>query len=150
MYGSGAQLVREASARDSPWLNPHGRVGIEEVHLAMAQADVLMTIGNNSDSEVPSKLFEYLSFGKPIIHFYFSDHDEYLSYLDRYPRSLAVKIGGAFEHEDAISRITSFCLDGTHEEISMESVHQNFRECTPAFVGAQFLDAIRASSSEAS
>lgn len=143
-YGSGAELVRQAASGGSHWLSSHGRVGIEEVHLAMARADVLLTIGNNSDSEVPSKLFEYLSFGKPILHFYFSERDAYLGYLEKYPQALTLKIGGDSEREDAVIRITRFLLDGTHGDVSMDYVQQTFRECTPAFVARQFRDAINA------
>lgn len=150
VYGSGAELVRQAASGGSHWLSSHGRVGIEAVHLAMAQADVLMTIGNNSDTEVPSKLFEYLSFGKPIIHFYFSERDAYLGYLEKYPQALTLKIGGDFEREDAVTRIKRFCLDTTLEDISMDYVHQTFRECTPAFVAHQFREAINSDATETS
>lgn len=140
-YGSGAALVEQAERRDSAWLHYHRRVGIDEVHMAMARADILVTIGNNSDSEVPSKLFEYVSFGKPIVHFYFSRQDAYLDYLDRYPISLALKVGAAAELEEAIVGMISFCSREISDHISMEYVLEAFRACTPEFVARQFTEA---------
>lgn len=142
-YGSGAALVMQAQRCDPSWLHYHGRVGIDEVHMAMASADVLLTIGNNSESEVPSKLFEYVSFCKPILHFYFSEQDAYLDYLKRYPISLALKVGTAVELEAAILGIISFCSHEIEAHISVQRVLEAFRECTPEFVARQFIDAFR-------
>lgn len=137
-YGTAALLVRQAADRASSWLHYHGRVCVDEVHASMARADVLITVGNNSDSEVPSKLFECLSFGKPIIHFYFSERDPYLEYLKRYPQSLTLKIGGHDEIEIAVSKILAFCAEGMGGCVSLKDVMDNFRECTPNYVADQF------------
>jgi glycosyltransferase involved in cell wall biosynthesis len=52
---------------------------------AMAASDVLVLIGDNMPAQlqVPSKLFEYLRIGKPILALY-PKHSPVISYLDRY------------------------------------------------------------------
>lgn len=56
----------------------------------VASTDVLLSIGNQDPYLVPSKLFKYISSGKPIIHIKRGCADCCLPYLDRYPLSLVV------------------------------------------------------------
>lgn len=56
----------------------------------VAASDVLLSIGNRDPYLVPSKLFKYMSSGKPIIHIKRGRADCCQPYLDRYPLSLVV------------------------------------------------------------
>ena len=56
----------------------------------VAASDVLLSIGNRDPYLVPSKLFKYMSSGKPIIHIKRGCADCCQPYLDRYPLSLVV------------------------------------------------------------
>lgn len=56
----------------------------------LGRADVLLSIGNRDSNLVPSKLFKYLSCGKPIVHVRRGDSDSCLPYLERYPLALVV------------------------------------------------------------
>ena len=53
-----------------------------------AETDVLINIGNSVDNQMPSKIFEYISTGKPIINIYKSPECPTLKYLARYPLAL--------------------------------------------------------------
>ena len=63
-------------------------VGIEEIQKIMTKADILISIGNSSAAFKPSKTFEYISAGKPIIHFYQNGNRDDI--LDQYPLSLQI------------------------------------------------------------
>lgn len=56
----------------------------------MEQSTALLSIGNRDPNLVPSKLFKYMSLGKPIIHLRRGERDSCLPYLDRYPLALVV------------------------------------------------------------
>lgn len=51
----------------------------------MSNADFLVNIGNTTKNQCPSKVVEYISTGKPIIHFKKTDDCSSMQYLDKYP-----------------------------------------------------------------
>lgn len=48
----------------------HESVSIDKVPEILSQADILISLGNSTSSFKPSKIFEYIATGKPIVHFY--------------------------------------------------------------------------------
>lgn len=56
----------------------------------MEEAEVLINFGNYKLNMIPSKIFEYFSFEKKIIHFYKDDADTCLPYLKKYPYVLLI------------------------------------------------------------
>lgn len=60
----------------------------EDLAKNYAETDVLINIGNSVDNQMPSKIFEYISTGKPIINIYKSPECPTLKYLTRYPLAL--------------------------------------------------------------
>ena len=107
----------------------------------MKKASVLVTIGNNSDEEVPSKLFEYLSFCKPIVHLYYSDKDVYLKYLEHYKYSICIKMDKESISENR-KKFYEFCKETSHIDIKYEAIENLFIKCTPNFVTKQFIKII--------
>ena len=57
----------------------------------MLEADVLINIGSSVDTMVPSKIFEYMATGKPIISFFRHDTEPSIHYLGHYPLTLLIK-----------------------------------------------------------
>ena len=55
---------------------------------AMADADVLINIGNSVPVHMPSKTLEYINTGKPMVNFYMFDDCPTLYYTKRYPLAL--------------------------------------------------------------
>lgn len=69
----------------------HGPSPRSLVTKAMAEADILVNIGNATDYQLPSKVVEYASTGKPIINIYSSDEDSSVEFFAGYPLVLNVK-----------------------------------------------------------
>lgn len=69
----------------------HGRVDTDTAVNAMLEGDILVNIGSTVDSQIPSKIFEYIAAGKPIISFYKYDTEPSIPYLKKYPLSLLIK-----------------------------------------------------------
>ena len=67
-----------------------GRKPYEESLSMMSEADFLINIGNNLQNMVPSKIFEYMSYRKPIISTYKVDNDPCLKPLSKYGLFLAI------------------------------------------------------------
>ena len=53
-------------------------------------ADILVSLGNFYDNQMPSKLFVYFGSGKPVLHLAVSESDPTLPYLARYPLALVL------------------------------------------------------------
>lgn len=107
----------------------------------MKEADILLTIGNNSSEELPSKLFEYLSFCKPIIHLYYTEKDAYIKYLKDYKYSICIKMDESKLKENT-KKFYDFCNRNSNVDIKFENVYKKFKECTPEYVTNQFIKEI--------
>lgn len=58
---------------------------------AQYSADILLNISNNTLSQAPSKILEYIGTTKPIINVYSIDNDICENYLKNYPLSTSIK-----------------------------------------------------------
>ena len=65
----------------------HGLQRHNIVQKALMEAEVLLSIGNTNTEMSPSKIYEYISMGKPIIHSYSSEMDSCLTTLGNYPNA---------------------------------------------------------------
>ena len=54
----------------------------------MSHADILINLGNKSVNQTPSKVFDYIGTGKPIVNLYSLLDDTSKRYLERYPNKL--------------------------------------------------------------
>ncbi|MCG9059539.1 glycosyltransferase [Laribacter hongkongensis] len=68
----------------------HGLVGRAEVMQAMVDADVLVNIGNDSESQLASKVIEYMAVGKPILNLISLVGDTSVAALADYPAVLTL------------------------------------------------------------
>lgn len=67
-----------------------GVVSHEDAINIIADADYLINIGNSMSEMVPSKIFEYMSYGKPIISTFKIDNDPCVKYLELYGESISL------------------------------------------------------------
>lgn len=70
----------------------HGQVPYLEAQMALDNAAILLSIGNVGTEMSPSKIYEYVSKGKPIIHGYGDDRDFCLPILKKYGNALCIDI----------------------------------------------------------
>ena len=70
------------------------------------QSDILINIGNKTDNQCPSKVLDYISTGKPIIHFKQIDNCSSMIYLEKYP--LLLTIGPNDDTNNAADKIRVF------------------------------------------
>lgn len=138
-FGNCQHIIDKYKKSLNETISDYGRVSSEKVGIAMGKCSILVTIGNNSDNEVPSKLFEYLSYCKPIIHLYYSENDAYLEYLKPYKYSLCIKMDDNFIEQNS-KLFFDFCNMYHGSTISFDTVSEIYKECTPKFVVGQFTD----------
>jgi len=82
-----------------PHLHLHGMVSREHAALCMNKADLLINIGNATSHQLPSKLVEYVSTGRPILNLVSSPDDTSVPFLAEYPAALTLMTGEP-DHND--------------------------------------------------
>ena len=117
----------------------YGIVSNEEARrLIQEEADILINIGNRNINQVPSKIFEYMSTGKPIINICKSINCSTIEYFSRYP--LAINV---FEEEkDVLTKsqeIVSFIRKNKDNRVPFEVVASSLEKNTPKYVSQQLL-----------
>ena len=69
-----------------------GYVSQERLDKEILKSDFLVNIGNSISNSVPSKLINYISYGKPIIHIALQKNDICKKYLEKYPLELVIDV----------------------------------------------------------
>lgn len=120
-----------------------GYVSQEELDGVFARADFLVDIGNNlsgEDKSLPSKVFEYMSIGKPIIHIDGGENDIVKDYLDKY--SLYINLSKDNNEKDNISKLYSFICKNKGVKIEYDEICGKFEKNCPKYTADCIYDSI--------
>ena len=105
-----------------------------------ANAHVLLNIGGPNPNMIPSKIFTYLSTGKPIISTYYIDDECSLKYLKEYENAVCVDLR---EDPDICARkIESFLDARLGTLVPFEKVSQQYYTNTPDAFANTVIDVI--------
>lgn len=113
----------------------HAPVGIDEFRRIMRGADILVNISNDSDQFFPSKAFEYVATGRPIVDVAYPHRAKNEIFL-RHPRCLRIEIGGKPD-ADALC-INEFCKDHAGSRIPPENLTTLYADYLPENVLSTF------------
>lgn len=102
------------------------------------RADVLVSLGNTYDNQMPSKLFGYFATGKPVLHLAASDTDPTLPYLARYPLALVLPAKGGVTPGVA-AKLDKWLHDVKGRQLPFAEVAKLYPEFTPEKVAEEFL-----------
>lgn len=118
------------------WIVAHGQVSFEELQKARSCADVMVNIGSQRTTILPSRLFEYISTGKPIIHIVYCDDDPCIEQLRKYPAALILNVkdsidknaqkAHAFLKENRSKSVSVQVLKKIYAEYSSEEIAKSF------------------------
>ena len=108
-----------------------GQVSHDAVSGLLSEASVLLNLGNKNASLTPSKIFEYMSYGKPIISTFCVDNDTSAAYLRRYSCALLLDERDA-DLDGAAERLRQFIFDNRYTLIPYGETEQRFYGNTPA------------------
>ena len=93
----------------------------------MCHADILVNLGNKAINQTPSKVFDYIGTGKPIVNFHSLEEDTSKFYLERYPLKLNI-----FETENDLVtnavRFGNFCDTYAGKAVSHETLQALYGE----------------------
>ena len=88
LFSIGCEDTVSKYAEFSPNIILHNQVSHKEILKVYEEADILISVGNNSLEFFPSKIFEYIITRKPLVHFYGCGVRD--SLLEDYPSVLQI------------------------------------------------------------
>lgn len=103
-------------------------VSYDEAQKYLREADFLLNIGNSLEYMVPSKIFEYFSYSKPIISTQKIENDPTISYLYKYKK--VVILNEQDEEEKSVKLLESFLTSYDHD-MDDDTIYQTFYLNTP-------------------
>lgn len=106
---------------------------------AMADADVLINIGNSVPVHMPSKTLEYINTGKPVVNFHKLQDCPTLYYTKRYPLCLNLFEGEA-DTDKAAQAFIDFCLTRKGQMVDHAWIEREYADCTPQYIAQQITD----------
>lgn len=128
--GNAEKLIRSYVQKSNNKIVQHGYVERSIIIDAMNSSDVLISIGNRGSQMIPSKIFEYMSTGKKIIHLFTEESDSSLFYYKNYPNALLIN-----ENEDLqvnLKKILMF-LNENKELVPFNYLEEKFQKNLPEY-----------------
>lgn len=111
-----------------------GHVEHDELNKILNNADIFLHLGVSNSNAISGKIFEYMSYGKPIIALYFDDDEAALPYLKKYPLSCCINTRKT-SFTEAGKIISDFIKSCNGKTISLKEVKELFyTSTTGAFV----------------
>jgi glycosyltransferase involved in cell wall biosynthesis len=118
----------------------HGYVNKNNISSIINNSDILINIAELKGIQISSKIFEYMSTGKPIIHFYNNPEDINLKILADYPLCLCLKQDKNLLKDNA-NKFIKFCIESKGKAIKFEVIEKIFYYATPRYI-ANMIDNI--------
>ncbi|MCM2590893.1 hypothetical protein NDQ53_16445 [Rossellomorea marisflavi] len=128
--GNAESLIRKYSDIAFGKIIRYGYVAREDAVKAIVTSDILVSIGNEGSDMIPSKIFEYMSTGNKIIHFYKNTNDSCIFYYKKYPNALLINENNA--DEENIKLINEF-MYSKKNNVSYSELKEKFLENTPEY-----------------
>lgn len=104
-----------------------GMVNHKECLESIRNSNILINVGNKVTNQLPSKVFEYISFGKPIINIYYNENDLGLKYFRKYP--LCFNISANNYDDKDIKALVRFCEENKNKSLTYDQATVNLKEC---------------------
>ena len=121
-------MLEAFASRHPNRLALHPPVGIDEFRRIMRGADILVNVSNDSDQFFPSKAFEYVATGRPIVDIAYPRRAKNEIFL-RHPRCLRLVNDG--DPDAASRRLDDFCNQETGSLILPEDLAELYAEYCP-------------------
>jgi len=102
----------------------HGLVSHNITLRVLKEADFLINIGNNTSYQLPSKVVEYMSSGKPIINLILAYNDSSLSLIKDYPLHINIIDSDIAEDGNKILIVEQFIRKSVRKLANPERVKQ--------------------------
>lgn len=119
----------------------YGKVDMIKADTMVDSADFLVNIGNKMNNQIPSKLFEYISTGKPIINICKNRDCPSLELLSNYPYVLNLfEEDNIFEEQTLM--LADFLKKYRNKRIDFSCIKDLYIDYTPRYCSEKFVEYI--------
>ncbi|WP_238652136.1 hypothetical protein [Paenibacillus piscarius] len=132
IIGNCNEMVNKYSGYFPGKIVNHGSVDKETADQAISESDILVSIAEKEGIQMSSKIFDYISNKKPIIHLYTVQNDVNLKILNKYPLSLCLQQDNSKIKENSI-KYEEFCEKIFDLSISFEEIKELFTDALPSY-----------------
>ena len=116
------------------------KVPVDTAFATMERADVLVNISNTVDNQVPSKIFDYFSMGKPVLNLQKIPNCPAQPYFDRYPLRFTI----SENKKTDLGRLKQFLYNAKNSRLEFDRVAQIYPDATVDAVASHIADTISA------
>lgn len=128
--GDCQNLVQSYANDSNNRIKYSGLVSHDELISIYQNADILVSIGSKRPDMLPSKIFEYMTIGKKIIHVVKGDGDVCVEHYNKYPQALI--IDEREEISKSVQKVSDF-IKLKEVSVDLEELHKSFVENTPEY-----------------
>ena len=133
-------IIQEYSRRYPQNIICYGEVKSDIAKSAITNADILLSIGNTDVTQLPSKIFEYISTGNPVTHFYSEKEDPVIEILKRYKSSICV-----WNEDKYIENIETNILEIANNpgsKMRFDEIEDIYKDATPKYTADIIMELI--------
>lgn len=143
IYGDGCEKDVEEKAQKfkENQIFRHGRVTHDKCLEELSKSNILINVGNTITNQMPSKVFEYISIGKPIINFYFTEDDMCLPIFKKYELAFNLNLNNYTDSD--IENLIEFCNKFKNKKLSYEDATKNLVEYRVDFIADKMYSTIK-------
>lgn len=138
-FGNASEEANKYSAKHK-YSFFHGQVKRDEIICSYSYCDVLVNLGEIEGKQISSKIFEYMSLGKPLIHIAFTKNCVVSNLLKKYPLAMVICIEDDFESNSIL--VTNFLIKYSKERLVFDFVQNLFFDATPQYTVDKMMDII--------
>lgn len=104
----------------------------------LTDADILINIGNSDKYLIPSKLFHYFGFCKPILNISTSPECPSIPYVNKYGLALNIVNDGYVEDSD-INKVREWIFNSKDKQVEMKDVRDAFCSSSPEYIAQKII-----------
>lgn len=128
VMGNDTKCVDKLAKRYPNNIINNGKVPMQVALTKIAEADILLCVAEKKGMQISSKIFTYMSYGKPIVLLYYRDDDINTAILSKYPLFFPVKASEVYQ---SIPGLIRFVTDKGKKRLSFENVMSLYPEALP-------------------
>lgn len=138
--GNWGKNIEKHSSLPTSVIKNHGQVPFREALEAIIQSQILINVSEISGVQMSSKIFTYMSAGKPIINFYQNKDDINVKILKKYPLALSIEQNYSLINEN-VSLIYDFIKKHKNKNLSFDEVEKIYLDASPKYT-ADIIEAL--------
>lgn len=127
--GNGGEVIKKLETKFPDNITDFGLKTKSEADEILGSSDILLSIGNKTSSQTPSKIFEYMSMRLPILHLSYVKDDPTINILNEYEGAFVLNLN-KYEQKD-LKDMEQFLNKSEEFNIEMEELVEKFKEYSP-------------------